>query len=388
MGEQRKRGLIPPELSGELPKFVRDLVTRHVGDSDTAGLPIADPVDEDTVEALMDLGVSRAAAIDAVRRDRVPLVIVEQQRAEDAKYTFDEVARKGGIPADFLRELFVAMGLSVPERMTKEDVAWAKNIRQLMNVLPPDAVVRSARARGNALAAVARSDLGIIREEVVLPMRQAGADDLTVGVALAEASAALEDIGKNSLIRLYELQLRAQLASEIIANAARGAADEIPIAVGFVDVVGYTALSSRVDSYGLDRMLEAFENRVIEVVVASDEVSVVKYLGDAAMLVASDAIRLAGAMLELTTPIPELEEVPLRGGMSAGPTIVRDGDYFGGPVNMAARLTDHARPWTVLADETLFDDLATVFDTTMIRPIRIRGVGERRPVAVRQIRPV
>ena len=386
MGE-RRRGLIPPELTGELPKFVKDLVTRHGSATETAELPVAEPVDEDTVEALMDLGVSRAAAVDAVRRDRVPLVIVEQQRAQDAKYSFEEVARKGDIPPDFLRELFVAMGLSVPDRLTKEDIEWARNLRALMDVLPPEAVIRSARARGNALASVARSDLGIVREEVVLPMRQAGADDLTVGVALAEAAAALEDIGKNSLIRLYELQLRAQLASEIIANAARASADEIPIAVGFVDVVGYTALSARVDSYGLDRMLEAFENRVIEVVVDSDEVSVVKYLGDAAMLVASDPIRLAGAMLELTTEVPELEEVPLRGGMAAGPTIVRDGDYFGAPVNMAARLTDHARPWSVLADEGLHDELASMFDTTRIRPIRIRGVGEQRPVVVRQIRP-
>lgn len=387
MGDDSRRSLIPPELTGELPKFVKDLVTRHGSASQTAEVPVAEPVDDDTVEALMDLGVSREAAVDAVRRDRVPLVIVEQQRAQDARYTFDEVAKKGGIPADFLRELFVAMGLGVPELLTKEDIEWARNLRALMDVLPPEAVIRSVRARGNALAAVARSDLGIVREEVVLPMRQAGADDLTVGVALAEAAAALEDIGKNSLIRLYELQLRAQLASEIIANAARAEADEIPIAVGFVDVVGYTALSARVDSYGLDRMLEAFENRVIEVVVGSDEVSVVKYLGDAAMLVASDPIRLAGAMLELTTEIPELEEVPLRGGMAAGPTIVRDGDYFGAPVNMAARLTDHARPWTVLADEGLHDDLSSVFETTRIRPIRVRGVGEQRPVAVRQIRP-
>lgn len=386
MGE-RRRGLIPPELTGELPKFVKDLVTRHGSATDTAELPVAEPVDEDTVDALMDLGVSREAAVDAVRRDRVPLVIVEQQQAQDAKYTFEEVARKGDIPADFLRELFVAMGLSVPDRLTKEDIEWARNLRALMDVLPPEAVIRSARARGNALASVARSDLGIVREEVVLPMRQAGADDLTVGVALAEAAAALEDIGKNSLIRLYELQLRAQLASEIIANAARAEADEVPIAVGFVDVVGYTALSARVDSYGLDRMLEAFENRVIEVVVDSDEVSVVKYLGDAAMLVASDPIRLAGAMLELTTEVPELEEVPLRGGMAAGPTIVRDGDYFGAPVNMAARLTDHARPWSVLADGALHDELASMFDATRIRPLRIRGLGEQRPVVVRQIRP-
>ena len=88
-------------------------------------------------------------------------------------------------------------------------------------------------------------------------------------------------------------------------------------------------------------------------------------------------------MLELTREVEPLSDAPLRGGMAHGATLVREGDYFGPPVNLAARLTDLARPWSVLADEALMDELEDDFDVKRILPTRIRGIGLRRPLAVR-----
>ncbi len=198
---------------------------------------------------------------------------------------------------------------------------------------------------------VARSDLGIVRDELLLPMRQAGADDLTVAVTLAETAKELDGIAREVLQITYGLHLEHQLSTELSVTLTRGDVPEVDLAVGFVDVVGWTSLSSRVDPQGLDEVLDAFEERIIEVTAPRTEVSVVKFLGDAAMLVAADAVTLADAMLELTTEVPALEDVPLRGGLASGSTLVREGDVFGAPVNLAARLTDLARPWRLLADE-------------------------------------
>jgi adenylate cyclase len=69
--------------------------------------------------------------------------------------------------------------------------------------------------------------------------------------------------------------------------------------------------------------------------------------------------------------------------MASGPTIVREGDVFGSPVNLAARLTDLARPWRLLADDELSETLeAAGYRTRRLRPVRIRGVGTRRPIGV------
>jgi adenylate cyclase len=231
---------------------------------------------------------------------------------------------------------------------------------------------------------VARSDLGMVRDELLLPMRQAGADDLTVAVALAETARELDGVARELLQITYGLHLEHQLSSELSATLTRAEVPEITLAVGFVDVVGWTSLSSRIDPQGLDEVLDAFEERVIAVTAPRGEVSVVKFLGDAAMFVAADPLTLTEAMLELTTAVPALEDVPLRGGLACGTVLVREGDVFGAPVNLAARLTDLARPWRLLADESLQEQLDDGgYRTRRLRPMRIRGVGTMRPLGVR-----
>ncbi len=367
------------ELTGELPRFVRDALGRPQ--------PVEAPtLDDDqlaTVGALVDLGLEEDEATAAVEEDRVALALAQRVIGGRARYTIEEVEERSGVPAALLRRIRVATGLPVPERFGRADLRWARLLKKLLEVLPAEAVASTARARGTALATVVRSDLGMVRDELLLPMRQAGADDLTVAVALAETAKELDAIAREVLQITYGLHLEHQLSSELSATLTRGDVPEITLAVGFVDVVGWTSLSSRIDPQGLDEVLDAFEERIIEVTAPRAEVSVVKFLGDAAMLVAADPLTLAEAMLELTTAVPALEDVPLRGGLTSGTTIVREGDVFGAPVNLAARLTDLARPWRLLADEQLTEVLeGGGYATRRLRPVRIRGVGTRRPISV------
>ncbi|MEX1164551.1 MAG: adenylate/guanylate cyclase domain-containing protein, partial [Nitriliruptor sp.] len=370
------------DLTGELPRFVRDRLgrPRPVG---ADGRAVLDDEDAATVRALVDLGLDEEGARAAVDDGRVALVLAQQVVGGPHRYTIAEVSEGSGVPVELLRRIRVATGLPLPERLGEADLQWARLLARLLEVLPPGAVASSARARGTALAMVARSDLGIVRDELLLPMRQAGADDLTVAVTLADTAKELDGIAREILQLTYGLHLEHQLSTELSVTLTRADVPEIDLAVGFVDVVGWTSLSSRIDPQGLDEVLDAFEDRIIEVTAPRTEVSVVKFLGDAAMLVAADAVTLAEAMMELTTAVPALEDVPLRGGLAAGPTLVREGDVFGPPVNLAARLTDLARPWRLLADEQLSDQLeAAGYGTRRLRPVRIRGVGTRRPVSV------
>lgn len=363
------------ELTGQLPEFVRDAVGLPV--------PVLDEDDIETVQALQELGVGEDDARRAVLERRVPLVLAQQVIGDVARYSLDEVVERTGLEADVLVRIRAAAGLPTGDTFTDTDLRWAELVSGLLDVLPVEVVIRSARARGAALATIARSDVSMIRDELMLPMRHAGADDLTVSVALAEMTRSLEPVAREILDADYRLHLQRQLSSELVAVAARTDAQEIELSVGFVDVVGYTALSSRIDPAGLDQVLDRFEQRIIDVLAGRNDVHLVKYLGDAAMLVAPDPLPLADAMLELTSEVEFLSDAPLRGGMAHGDVLVREGDYFGPPVNLAARLTDIARPWRVLAADELSDTLSVPYDTRRILPTRIRGVGLRRPVAVR-----
>jgi adenylate cyclase len=375
--DDRGPALTASQLTGELPRFVRDALGRPRAINEDL-----DAEDESTARALVDLGLTEVEARAAVLESRVPLVLAQRVIGDRPELTLAQLAAEVDVPEDLLRQIRIASGLPLPARYSATDVRWGRHLAKLLEVLPPAAVVRSARARGTALSMVARSDLGVVRDEVLLPMRQAGADDLTVAVTLAETAKQLDALAREVLEITYGLHLEHQLGTELSAVLTRSEVAEVELAVGFVDVVGWTSLSSRVDPSGLDEVLDAFEERILAVTAPQGEVTVVKYLGDAAMLVAPDPVTLLEVMVELTTEVDELEDVPLRGGVAAGATRVREGDIYGQPVNLAARLTDLARPWSLLVDDDLADRVPDTFSVRRLRPMRIRSVGVRRPLSV------
>lgn len=338
------------------------------------------------VDALVAAGLDDEEAQAAVQQDRVPFALATRILGEEARYTRADLAVSSGLEQDTIAELDRATGRAPSELYTQSELDAMHLIAQLAEAVPLDSVIRSARARSHALAAIVRGDLALIRDELVRPMRQAGADDLTVAVALAEHAAEFERISRRLLVSSYQRHLRDALGAELSSLAARTPDAPVRACIGFVDLVGYTALAARVDPTGLDELLDEFESRVVDAVAGSAGVSVVKYLGDAAMLVAAELGPLVDVLLAITEPWGVDDEVPIRGGLARGEVLMREGDFFGTPVNLAARLTDLARPWTVLADDDLRDDLRERYTTRRIRRVHLRGVGMRRPVAVRGAR--
>lgn len=338
--------------------------------------------DAETVDALVALGVDEAEARRALEEDRVPLVLVRQLLGEEPRYDLAEVAAEAGIDVDVIRSIFAALGIPLQDRFGESDVEEAREIADLLEVFSGEALVRLARVRGMAVNRIAMGDVSAVRDELIAPLRRTGADDLTVAVALAETAKALLPLSSELLVHAHRRALLHVLSSEIAKIGAQEGGQELDLTVGFVDLVGYTALSARVDPQGLDEVLEAFERRVFGVAGAAEDVDLVKFLGDAAMLVAPDPVLVADVLLDLASPGGDLDDSPLRAGMARGGTLVREGDYFGPAVNMAARLTDQARPWTVLADDALRDVLDGRFHLSRIRPVRLRGLGVRRPVSV------
>jgi adenylate cyclase len=121
----------------------------------------------------------------------------------------------------------------------------------------------------------------------------------------------------------------------------------------FTDLVGFTALTA---AHGDDRAAEVaieLHDRVRPLAAAHDG-EVVKHIGDGLMLRCSDpamGIRLGLAIVN------ELEGVAgfpaVRVGLHTGSAVERNGDWYGGTVNVAARLCAAAGGGEVLAsDET------------------------------------
>ncbi len=147
--------------------------------------------------------------------------------------------------------------------------------------------------------------------------------------------------------------------------------------VGFVDLVGYTALAEGLDDDELAALIERFSALAHDTVVTAGG-RIVKTIGDEVMFIADQPAAGASIALELSaasTHDPVLPEA--RAGLAFGPVLSREGDYFGVVVNLASRLTRLAFPGTVLVSS----DVAAALDGDerfRVRPIaRAAGAGHR-----------
>lgn len=335
-------------------------------------------------EALVALGVPKDLAASAVAEDRVALVLAEQA-IMGRTWSLEQAAPRAGLPVDVLRELNEALGLPPEEPYSDTDIDEARLFAGLLESIPLDALLATVRTDAQALTRVALTSLEVVRQQFVTPLRETGAGDIAVALALGEAARTLLPLAPRVVGSSYRRILTHLLSGELVAATTRGQAHGLEIAVGFVDVVGYTSLSARIDPAGLDEVLSAFEAQCHA--VSSGEAQLVKFLGDAAMFVSFDPVALADVLLTLVAPVDDanpLATSPRHAGMAHGEVLLRGGDYFGAPVNVAARLTDRARSGSVLAADDLRPALEGIFAVRRVPPMNLRGVGVRRPLRVQR----
>jgi adenylate cyclase len=137
----------------------------------------------------------------------------------------------------------------------------------------------------------------------------------------------------------------------------------------FTDLVGYTALA---DAEGDERAAEVAVQfaELVAALLPEHGASLVKALGDGLMIRCkepADGIRLGlriVAGVEATSSLP-----PVRVGVHSGSAVVREGDWYGRGVNVAARLCAAAGGGQVLVSEKTRE---------AARGIRKLEVGERK----------
>lgn len=342
----------------------------------------------EVVAALVALGLDERDAVMVVAEGRVPLALVERLEGTQPTLSAAEVSAATGVPETLLADMQLALGLPADRGYTEEDCEDLQRVAGLVKALPQEALLRTLRTDAQALRRVALNNLELVRQEVLLPMRQEGVDDVRIAVALAEVARVLLPLSPHSVAASYRRILTHLLSTELATVAVRGSDNAIELAVGFVDVVGYTSLSASVDPTGLAEVLEAFEGRCYEAASTDERLRLVKFLGDAAMFVCTDAVVLAEALLDLVAEAAAdspLAEAPMRAGMASGQVLGRGGDYFGPPVNLAARLTDRARAGSLLADQELRAVLTDHFDFHRTSSMSLHGIGRRKPLRVRPL---
>ena len=184
---------------------------------------------------------------------------------------------------------------------------------------------------------------------------------------------------------------RRHLLATASRMALRGVTSEstAPTAVGFVDIVGYTARSRQMSTRALGEMVEWFERVVTDLVVERGG-QVVKTIGDEVLYTIDDPVAAAELALLLVERSEHDAQFPeVRVGAAYGPVLARLGDVFGATVNLASRLTSIARPGRVLIDAELAELLHEHADDYRLRRTRrtsVKGYEHLEPWALKRSR--
>jgi adenylate cyclase len=157
------------------------------------------------------------------------------------------------------------------------------------------------------------------------------------------------------------------------------------LAVGFADLVGFTALSQQLDDTELAVVVDRFESTAYDL-VGSHGGRVVKTIGDEVMFEVADpgtAVTLGLDLAEAYREATELSEV--RVGIAYGPVLAREGDLFGPTVNLANRIVGIAYPGSVVVSAEVRDALTDDerFSFRSFRPRYLKHIGRVQLHAVR-----
>ena len=305
------------------------------------------------------------------------------------RHTSEAVADAAGVTLEEARRLWRALGFpdaGEHAAFTDSDLSALSTLVHAVQQgsIDFDTAVRLTRAVGQTMARLADWQVATLSGRV----EQLEAGDEATGSRIGSALRLAEQVGV-PFEQLIVYAWRRHLAAAVTRVEALGAADEdlhtVQVTVGFADLVSFTALSNELDEDRIGDLVEIFESRCADVVAARHG-RIIKTLGDSVLFVADDPVRAMQIATSIVDVIGNDKRLPdVRLGLATGNVVMRLGDVFGPPVNLAARLTGVARRNRVITDSATAERLpAGDFETRPLPPRPLRGFGIVEPVAVRR----
>jgi adenylate cyclase len=301
----------------------------------------------------------------------------------DPEFTSVEVADAAGVDLEQARRLWRALGfppVPIHDRVfTRSDVAMLGAVRSLLEqgMAEPGTLVQLTRVTGQSLARVAEAQVAATAGRLEL-----GRGDPATGRAVEpfiELTKSLVPSVESFLNYAWRRHLVAALFRLAASDGMQPTTDR-RVAVGFADLVGFTAMSQQLSDDELAAIVDRFE-ALAYAHIPERGGRVVKTIGDEVMFTVEDSLVAAEIALALVEAYAGDDTLPdVRVGVAAGPVVSWEGDLFGPTVNLASRLVNMARPGTVLVSDDLGTELQPCSSLTLLhlRAVPLKGIGRVR----------
>ncbi len=380
------------ERGGTTPEEVRRLVDLGIIVPDsTGGFPVGDVQRLRLVEACATAGIPPENIAKLIEAGLLSLAFTAFEWAVPwsgfSAKTYRRLAAENGLPLDLVLRLHEAIGFSRPE---PEDVVREDDARMFPSLLAvlgtgvdEQVVLRATRVYGENLRRIAQAEAQYFHEQIEMPLMSAGATEGQLRELTAQISERLQPVAEQLILWIYHRHQEHYVVQDLvehIENAMEQAGlapkrETAPAAMVFLDLAGYTRLT---EEQG-DQAAAELAGRLAELVhLESRRLGglPVKWLGDGVMFHFPDPGNAVRCSLRMVDAAPAAGLPPAHVGVNAGPVVVREGDYFGRTVNIAARIAGQAGPGEVLVSETVVELAASDgFTFTELGPATLKGVS-------------
>jgi adenylate cyclase len=313
---------------------------------------------------LLDRGVT----VDQIVNSYQPMLIASNRFLGDdgARYSARQISEAGGIDLDLLQRVQRAAGLP---RFEDPDTPMYNNVdrdaaryaSQFMELgFTDDQIVLVVQVLTEGLTRAAE----VMRYAALESVSAPGATELQIAKRSEALMSNTAPLLGPLITNMLQLQLLHMMETEAVTASERAEGIQLPgareVTIAFADLVGFTKLGEVVAPEDLERLAHQLTDLARE--VAEPPVRYVKSIGDEVMLVSSDAAAMLDAVLDLVDATEAVEDFPrLRVGLATGQAVSRAGDWFGGAVNLASRVTSASRPGAVLVAESAKEAIDSAF---------------------------
>lgn len=289
------------------------------------------------------------------------------------RYTWTQLLAETGMDPRVAAQLWRSMGFA---ELDEHEVGFTDADRDALrrldqarasDLVPIDIQVAAARPLGQAMAGLADWQLEMLRQ--LAPADTTQIDDDHIERTLELVLPLLDSM--QSYVWHRHL---AAAAGRLAAVSPDGSSTRTAV-VGFADMVQFTRTTRRLPPAELIELVDRFHDVAADLVTVHHG-RVVKTIGDEVLFITegpADAAEVALGLIEQSVEINSMPE--LRIGMAHGPVLPRFGDVYGDVVNIASRLTTHAKPGRILIDAHLAEILQhhPGYQVKHRRTLKVRG---------------
>ncbi len=340
------------------------------------------------VARMRERGYSLDMVKEAAREGKLAFGFAEELfQVPGPSFTKEEAAERTGLEVELIDRIMTLLGTPTGHdgTLNEDDMLALEHISEVLaSGFPLVAFLQLVRVYAQSIRRLADAEVRLFHLYVHEPLIRGGVPPLEMaeeieGLAseLLPVAAPLMDYMHNRYLRFYMEQ---DVVGHMEADLGAGgrALARVSMTFCFVDLAGFTRYT---EEEGDEEALDLVE-RFVDTVEATLPVdaTIVKTIGDEVMIVSPDP----GTLTEWAVGFLRLfqERPQPRTGLHYGEAVYRDGDYFGGDVNLAHRVVTRALGGEVLVTKPIVEAIADS-DWLSFEPIgevSLKGFDE--PVAL------